>query len=279
MIEKKDYILNDNNKCITIYNDNTKLSNAWILYFHGGGLLYGKRKDLPEYHIEKLSQNGYTIITCDYPLAPSDKIDIILSECIDTINEITQNYDKYNLTKKPYFLWGRSAGAYLSLLSSINPDLKVSPTGIISYYGYGFLIDGWYEYPSQYYNSFPAVTNDKIKNLDKSYASSLQERYSVYVYARQHGKWKDMIYTGRDKFFYKDYTLKLADKLPCPLFCAHSINDPDVPYLEFLALVEKYKAKKYIAISDIHDFDRDISSPFTIELLDMTIDFLNDCIH
>lgn len=41
-------------KHVTLYRDTGAGCRGCILYFHGGGLLYGRREDLPEGHI-----NGY----------------------------------------------------------------------------------------------------------------------------------------------------------------------------------------------------------------------------
>lgn len=56
-------------KHATIYKETTVTTKAKIFYFHGGGLLYGFRKDLPEKHISVITQAGYEIISFDYPLA------------------------------------------------------------------------------------------------------------------------------------------------------------------------------------------------------------------
>lgn len=45
MIQTKRY---DN---VTVYFDDQVTLKASILYFHGGGFLYGSREDLPELHI------------------------------------------------------------------------------------------------------------------------------------------------------------------------------------------------------------------------------------
>mgnify|MGYP000552115186 CR=1 FL=1 len=49
-------------KHATIYKETTVTTKAKIFYFHGGGLLYGFRKDLPEKHISVITQAGYEII-------------------------------------------------------------------------------------------------------------------------------------------------------------------------------------------------------------------------
>lgn len=50
-------------KQATIYKETTVTTKAKIFYFHGGGLLYGFRKDLPEKHISVITQAGYEIIS------------------------------------------------------------------------------------------------------------------------------------------------------------------------------------------------------------------------
>ena len=40
-----------------------------IVYYHGGGFLYGERGDLPEPYIDMITAAGYTLVAVDYPLA------------------------------------------------------------------------------------------------------------------------------------------------------------------------------------------------------------------
>lgn len=254
----------------TIYKKNDIPQKAVILYFHGGGLVYGSREDLPDFHIETLTNAGFTIIAFDYPLAPESKIDIILSDVINSIENFISNND--NL---PYFLWGRSAGAYLCLLAA-SKKLSKAPNGILSYYGYGFLTRDWFETPSSYYNTLPKV-NENCLDICKDNictSGSLDSRYSIYVYARQTGKWKNLFYEGREKFFFLDYSLALCENLPCPVFFTHSINDNDVSYNEFKELSSRFKGTTYIVSEPMHDFDRNTDCDATKKLLEKTIEFL-----
>ena len=96
-----------------------------------------------------------------------------------------------------------------------------------------------------------------------------------YVYARQTGNWKDLFFTDRDKFLYLNYSLRLCDHFPCPLFCAHSTRDTDVPYEEFLELQKKYRPEIFVASTDAHDFDRLTETAAAQDLLKKTVEFLN----
>ncbi|MCB6200413.1 alpha/beta hydrolase [Extibacter muris] len=280
MLEKKVIEISNTlyQKHATIYADSGAAPRACILYFHGGGLLYGERDDLPKLHIDTLTGAGYIIISYDYPLAPAAKLNTILDDVSSSISHYVEYSDMYCGCELPFFLWGRSAGAYLCLLAAAQGDLPTAPKGILSYYGYGFLCDGWFETPSSFYCSLPPVEASCLDNAGTELRScgSLDTHYSIYVYARQTGRWRSLLYEGREKYFYLDYTLRTCTSLPCPLFCAHSTNDPDVPYEEFLALTGRYAAKQFIAAGSTHDFDRVEEDPFTGSLLEETLKFLDE---
>lgn len=263
-------------KQITLfYTDKKPVAN--IIYIHGGGLIYGNRDDLPKYHLEKLLNHSYNIISVDYPLAPEKKLDYIIKDLADTINLLTSKKISIPNINLPYFLWGRSAGAYLSLLLIAKNMLNVKPNAILSYYGYGFFKNDWNKMPSKYYNQFPKIKNIDYKSNDHIFntSASLESKYDIYVYARQTGLWNDIIYSGREKYFYSDYSLRNISKLPVPLFITQAINDTDIPFDEFLTLSNKFNPTKFIAPLSVHDFDRDTDNLFTMKLIDKTIKFLN----
>ena len=265
-------------KHATLYADFKTPTKACVLYLHGGGILFGHREDLPEAHLRSFTEAGYPVLALDYPLAPAAKLPEVFSDIESSVNEFIERRTELFGSEIPYVLWGRSSGAYLSLLVGSKGKFNQTPAAILSYYGYGFLCEGWFMEGSKYYNSLPIKASyDPSRETGEIHADGgLDTHYMTYVYARQTGEWKNMIYEGRDKFFYRDYTLRLVDQMPCPLFAAHSTGDTDVPYREFLALCEKYPAKRFVATCDTHDFDREETSFFTTQLLEGTIQFLDD---
>lgn len=277
MISEKTIIVSKSEflKKATIYYDPFVRSKACILYFHGGGLLYGMRTDLPELHKQLLTKAGYPVIAFDYPLAPAADLDFILKDVCASVNHYISFPDTYMDGRLPFFLWGRSSGAYLCLLAASGGSLKKPPAGILSFYGYGFLCDGWFLTPSPYYAALPAVSSSIVNSVSHDILTEapLSAHYSLYVYARQTGKWLDFIYRGRLKYFYLDYTLRTCGALPCALFCTHSTGDTDVPYAEFLELCAKYRAQRFVASSAEHDFDRNETALSTRKLLEAVIRF------
>lgn len=279
MFEQKQVSIGDAayDKSAIIYFDQKKAPKACILYFHGGGLLYGHKADLPEGYIQTLTEAGYQIISFDYPLAPAARLPLILDDVRASIHHFLDHPELYGAEGLPYFLWGRSAGAYLCLIAAAYGYFKTTPAGILSYYGYGFLCDHWFQAPSSYYKTLPPVDASCLSHLPAGIETSgdLTTHYSIYVYARQTGKWLSLLYEGREKFFYLDYTLRTCDTLPCPLFATHATNDTDVPFDEFRELVSRYHPKTFIAACDVHDFDREADNPFTGKLLEATLSFLD----
>ena len=263
-------------KQVTIYYDDETTLKASILYFHGGGLLYGSREDLPELHIETMTKAGFAILSYDYPLAPAASLEVIHKDVCESVHNYLANAEYYVGSQLPYFLWGRSAGAYLCLLAVAKGEFMTNPRGVISYYGYGFLCDNWFNTPSAYYKTLPTVPASCIPTEKEEIEANgpMETHYMRYVYARQTGNWKDLFFTDRDKFLYLNYSLRLCDHLPCPLFCAHSTGDTDVPYEEFLELQKKYSPEIFVASTDIHDFDRLTETATTQELLKKTVAFL-----
>lgn len=279
MIQIKHYDIEQTpyKKQVTVYYDNTATLKASILYFHGGGFLYGSRNDLPERHLETITKAGYAIISYDYPLAPTATLEVIHKDVCDSVHNYLANAELYVGSQLPYFLWGRSAGAYLCLLAAAKGEFFVNPRGVISYYGYGFLCDNWFNTPSEHYKTLPSVHPSCIQNIDNEIETDgpIETHYMRYVYARQTGSWKDLFFTNRDKLLYLNYSLRLCDQLPCPLFCAHSTSDTDVPYEEFLELQKKYRPEIFVASADVHDFDRLTDTAAAQELLKKTLEFLD----
>ena len=261
----------------TIYFDSDQIPKAFILYFHGGGLVYGDRNDLPSLHLETFTGNGYIIVAFDYPLAPPATVDLILNDVIDSINthiiQLPHGFD----ASLPFYLWGRSAGAYLILLAAASGKLRKLPAGILSYYGYGFLTDGWLDVPSPYYRQLPPVSDHLAETFCGAprTATSLEEGFSLYVYGRQTGTWPNLFFSKPVKHLYQDFSLRHCTSLNSPLFCAHSMGDTDVPFAEFLALSQKFSASRFIATGTTHDFDRITTDPGTKRLLRATLNFLN----
>jgi acetyl esterase/lipase len=277
MLEKREYILpcRSGEKRATLYRETGTQLRAVALYFHGGALLYGSREDLPQYHLEQVCAAGCGVLALDYPLAPGANVEEILEDVKKSVEWYLENRAEQFSAPLPYFLWGRSAGAYLCLMA-MERGLPQPPAGVLSYYGYGLLRDGWYDAPSPFYLRYTKIPESCLAMLPKGprMSGELERFYFIYVHLRQTGKWGECLRGRREG---ENPSLKNipAPEKPCPVLLAHSREDPDVPFGEFEALSARYPEGEQLEVPlAIHDFDSDPSGRYTKELLQMSVDFI-----
>lgn len=264
----------------TLHKSRAAQNKAVLLYFHGGGLIYGQRDDLPKAHLQHLLAEGFCVLSFDYRLCPVTKIPSIMEDVTAAVRYYLENAKSLFGQCLPYFLWGRSAGAYLCLLAA-KSSFGQRPKGVISYYGYGLLADRWYEMPTNYYKAFPRLRTAEINHLTghtEIIDAPLEKRYALYVHARQTGRWMSMIHSGSRKELLEHYSLRHCDTLSYypPVFLAHSTQDPDVPFAEAeLLSIHLPKVERYTVAQPTHDFDRMTGTLESRRLMDKTAAFIH----
>ncbi|MBR7926941.1 alpha/beta hydrolase [Aerococcaceae bacterium zg-ZUI334] len=240
------------------FNDLTP-NNKIILYLHGGGLIFGKRDDLPEEYMTLFLNNGYSIVTLDYLLAPESKLNSILNVLEETIQTLIDNADTYFDYHQPsFFLFGRSAGSYLALLmASRLTSSKLA--GLILFYGYYTLNDANFLYPNRQFNQYLDVNENIIASLYSKEPITQEQninRYLIYLDARKKGKWLDYLLDDKTESNQFSLTGQELSNLP-PAILVHSTNDPDVPYRQSIKMQQLIKNAHLISIQgNEHDFDR-----------------------
>ncbi|MDT2814283.1 alpha/beta hydrolase [Vagococcus carniphilus] len=231
----------------------TSSTKPLIVYFHGGGLIYGNRDDLPQEHLEIFLDNGYSVITLDYPLIPEVKIDVVL-ECLkEGIHYVSENF------QQDFIYFGRSAGAFLALQLA-NCDSLIKPKKIISFYGYYSLNEPLLHQASDYYKKVPIVpfmTVHHLKRKQPIKEALIEERFPIYLSFRQSGTWVKELLGRKNEI--NDFSLTTEDlqKLP-PIFVAASEHDQDIPFQINQELVNQASNATCFFVKDLpHDFDAD----------------------
>lgn len=259
-----------------------------LFYLHGGGLVYGERDDLPKIYLDLMVERGYTVIAADYPLAPEYGLPCIVESITRTlIRHVFSLIESGELDG--YVLFGRSAGAYLSLLLArrlrgMGPSVP-QPRGVLDFYGYYDLSDPALRQPAAAYAALPEVTPQQVKRITQPAGTPVTSgpkalRYALYVYARQHeGAWLDLLGLDGSSPSRRIETWSLDEDdlrgLP-PLFIAASTGDEDIPYrisktLWRTADPAVLKTAYYLP----HDFDRDISRPDGERIYRQALDWLD----
>ena len=237
--------------------------NVTILYFHGGGLMYGQRQDLPDVYRRMFSNAGYNFLAFDYPLAPESSLADIHSgteECVRWFWSAFRNENDGELPR--YILFGRSAGAYLTLVLArrlISLGLP-GPERIISFYGYCRFDEPEFHRPSPFYLRYPLIEQSLLedaKNASPVTSGPIEKRYSLYVCARQNGDWP--LWLAEDEAELMKYSLGEDDLsvLP-PAFLTASSSDEDVPFRVSKRMAQRIPGSVFYPVYYLeHDFDRD----------------------
>lgn len=263
-----------------------------VFYLHGGGLLYGERDDLPAPYVRALVDAGYTLVCADYPLCPEATLGDLFDSLAATWRaEIADRVASGEFTG--YFLFGRSAGAYLSLMLARHIHAlgaeAPQPLGILDFYGYYSLLDQVFYEPAAAYTALPGVSREQVARIAGASGEVVTSgpkplRYSLYVYARQNpGAWLELMGLSVDEGVEtvespgisssaesSPAAWSLSDEdiaaLP-PLFITASSGDEDVPMRISKTLMRKAPSAKPAWVYYLpHDFDRDTSNPAGMEV-------------
>lgn len=266
---------------VTCYHPRpSKDKHRAILYFHGGGLLYGSREDLPEPYITRFLEHGYTLYSFGYPLAPESALSEIHQSVFACIAWFLTG-EFLHQSFADYFLFGRSAGAYLTLIAAnrlVKQPEYPMPQGLLVFYGYYTLDDPSIQNPSPFYGALPAVSQavvNAIVGTGKVFEGEKGKRYALYVYARQQGCWTQLLGASDDDI--RRYALSDEDigQLP-PMFITASSGDQDIP-MKFSKNLARYAGScctKWVYYLE-HDFDRDIHNPTGLDVYQCCVDWMD----
>lgn len=255
-----------------------------ILNIHGGGLLFGTRKDINEELLHLYLENGFSVLSIDYRLAPETPLSGILEDLRDAISWIiTEGANVFSIDPQNIAVVGSSAGGFLALFTGTFP---VKPKAIVSFYGYGDISAKWATTPSKFYCQKDPVSKEIANHLITDTVlteASVEERFLLYVHARQTGEW---IQTVTGVPIHHPDALKslspmhLVDTDYPPTLLLHGTSDSDVPYEQSVfmrgALVKKEVPVKLITIPNgEHVFDQDIHNPLVQQAFTQVIEFLH----
>ncbi|WP_088825394.1 MULTISPECIES: alpha/beta hydrolase [Listeria] len=253
-----------------------------VIYFHGGGLLYGTRSDLDKAYIQQFLDGGYNLLLVDYRLAPETKLPEIYEDIQDAIlwfeKEATETL---SLPQNDFALFGRSAGAFLALLAATDPTLP-HPFAVLSFYGYFTVNAAFLHEETAYFQSFPKISDslkDTMIHPEPIVTGSVDSRYPLYIYARQNGVWQELVF-GENAEIQTIDTFDLVPErdfhfLP-PLFLAHSFADQDVPISESETLKNGTLESELYTVHNLpHDFDTNTTETDGRLAYEAAIRFLN----
>lgn len=236
-----------------------------IVLVHGGGFLFGDQGMpviLPV--IDKALENGYAVVSVDYRKAAEAVFPAALGDVKAAVRFVKAHAVDYGFDPEKIAVWGESAGAYLSLMTALTPDVAELNADVAEY----------------------AEIPGKVTALVSFYAPV--EFYTLYEKA---GKPENAAASFESKFLgqditadkeatYKTYWETYADSIPDDLMAWIQVGDADsrVPYTQSVNFAERlgnYLSAENIQHSIIPGADHEDALFYTDENLDAVFTWLN----
>ncbi|MFP7255190.1 alpha/beta hydrolase [Terribacillus goriensis] len=113
-----------------IYQDlNQKTPGPCIIYYFGGGWMYGEYKQVTQkavYFREliKLVEQGYTIVSPSYRLASQSVFPACIHDCKGVVRYLKANANRYHIDPERIGVLGNSAGGHLAAMVAMSANCR-----------------------------------------------------------------------------------------------------------------------------------------------------------
>lgn len=231
---------------LDVYPVSSSAPTPVIVWIHGGALIFGTRRWVQPVLQQLLTEAGYTQVSIDYRLAPETKLPEIVADVGDALQWLVQNAALVNIDPTRMGVLGRSGGGYLALMAGCCADVGLK--AIVTFYGYGDIIDDWYAEPDSHYLKEPLVTEAEARAvvgtmpLSEASGEAGPNRSLFYLYCRQQGLWPKEVH-GADhrvepEAFYPYCPNRNITAAYPPTLLLHGTEDNDVPYEQSVVMAK-----------------------------------------
>jgi acetyl esterase/lipase len=257
-----------------------------VVFIHGGCLIMGNRGASP-FLVGLLAENGFTVISIDYRLAPETKIAFIIEDLCDAFRWVREEGPAlFKIDPERIGVLGESAGGYLALMSGFVVDPP--PKAVVAFYGYGDIDGSWYSKPDPFYRRQPLVAESAARAVigtrTISEAYRPPNRGLFYRYCRQNGLWPKEV-TGYDpeeepEAFDPFCPIRNVTARYPPTMLLHGDMDTDVPHEQSAAMARRLEdagvEHRLITMTGMgHGFDDvGLADPVVADALNRVLAFL-----
>jgi acetyl esterase/lipase len=238
VVEKQTYtykIAADKPILADVYTIQPLVPRPVVIWIHGGCLMYGDRNQIGQFSLERYAQAGYTVVSIDYRLAPETTIDLIIEDLQDLYAWVLREGPSlFALDGERVAVVGHSAGGYLTLMAGF--CVQPRPKALVSFYGYGDIIEEWYSRPDPFYLQQPHVSEEEAR----------RNRGLLYLWCRQTGRWPIEVSGGHDpdvepEWFDPFCPAHNVTSEYSPTVLIHGMLDTDVPHSQSVQMAEEFE--------------------------------------
>jgi acetyl esterase/lipase len=229
-------------------NDSTIRPLAvWI---HGGALINGGRQGIGRAG-QMLLDAGYCVVSIDYRLAPETRLPGIIEDVDDAFRWLRENgREKLAVDPSKIAVLGGSAGGYLTLTSGFR--VQPRPTVLVSFWGYGEVVNSWYADPSPHerHRNGPALSDAEMAAIEAGPpVANAKDRAgnggAYYQMTRRLGVWPIKVsgcdpVKERTRFIPYMAAHNVTPDYP-PTLLIHGTKDTDVPYEESQIMAQEFE--------------------------------------
>lgn len=212
-----------NGAAVDIYLPESIEPKKAIIYFHGGGLIYGTKGDLTEELKQVFLKNGFQVIAVDYLLAPNTSLPNILTALEETIGLLKDEV----IQSRPFGFCGRSAGSFL-MLQLVKRGLLPRPDFLVNFYGYTDL--SFIDTPRHLIEQ--TISEKEIQQVEQKenvWDDPFLNRYLLYHYAVQQQMISKFYGISEETIHEFAITKETLQTFP-PCFSSASSSDEEIPF-------------------------------------------------
>ena len=236
-----------------------------IVLVHGGGFMFGDQSmDVILPVIDKALEKGYAVVSVDYRKATEAVFPAALADVKAAVRFVKAHAMDYGWNPEKIAIWGESAGAYLSLMTALTPDVAGLSGDVTDYAEIGSDVTALVSFyaPVEFYTLYEeagkpdsAAGSFESKFLGQDIMADKEKTYSTY--------WETY-----------------GDQIPADLMAWIQAGDADakVPYTQsanFADRLKNYIPETNIAHSIIEGADHEDDLFYTDENLDAVFAWLD----
>lgn len=244
-----------------------------IVLSHGGGFLFGDQNmELIQPVIQAGTAKGYAVVSIDYRKSVETVFPGALADVKAAVRFVRANAEEYGFDAEHIAVWGESAGAYLSLMAALTPEVKElngdvsehgdvssAVTALVDFYG-----------PVEFY-----TMDDGYKSLGKEdSAFSTNESFESKFLGQAIGDDKETTY----KTYWETYKDQLPEDYALKAWIQVGNADESVPYTQSENFAERLGGvigEENVEFSVIEGAGHEDAQFYTDENLGKVFEFLD----